>query len=81
MLFRQKQFKHTMILRNKHITNSRIFPIIFHKTFPNKRVSFFFIVVQTYSRIPLELLVDPLGYAEHTLGTTVLDVFSLDAVK
>jgi len=34
-----------------------------------------------YSRIPWELVADPLRYAEHTLGTTVLDVFSLDTVK
>ena len=30
-------------------------------------------ITEMYPRIPWELVADPLGYAEHTLGTTVLD--------
>jgi hypothetical protein len=57
-----------MVMRNKHTANLKSCATIFNKT-SNFKVS----ITEIYPRIPWEMVEDPLGSAEHTMGTTGLE--------
>ena len=57
-------------MRNRHIANLKSCATIFNKT-SNFKVA----ITEMYPWIPWEMVADPLGSAEHTLGTTGLGGF------
>jgi hypothetical protein len=57
-------------MRNNHIAKQKICVTIFNKTSNFKAT-----ITEMYPWIPREMVADPLGSAEHTLGTTGLEGF------